>query len=64
MQEYRREIPGYADPIYRSPPKQTEIPTQVTPKTILGSDIDTLEHDINMDFEGNYQYQEGVISET
>ena len=35
IQGFRREIPAYADPIYRSPPKPTEIPTQVTPKTIL-----------------------------
>ena len=26
-------------------------------------DIDALEQDINMDFEGNSPYQEGVISE-
>ena len=31
MQHIRREIPAYADPNYRPPPKPTEIPTQVTP---------------------------------
>ena len=64
MQDIRREVPSYADPIYRPPSKPTEIPTQVTPKKILESDIDTLEQDINMDFEENFPPQEGMISET
>ena len=41
------------------PPKPTELTTQV----IQESDIDALEHNINMDFEENSPYL-GVISET
>ena len=63
-QDFRREIPAYADPIYRLPPKPTEIPTQVNPKTILVSGIDKLDHDINTDFEENPLHQEGVKCET
>ena len=51
MQEIRKEIPDYADPIYKSPPKPTEISTQVTPKKIMNSDIDAFEQDINSDFQ-------------
>ena len=43
MQDIRREIPAYADPVYRPPPKPAEIPTEVTPRKILESDIDALE---------------------
>ena len=53
MQDIRREITAYADPINRPPPKPTEIHTQVTPKTIPESDIDTLKHDVNTDLEEN-----------
>ena len=49
----------YPDPIHRSPPKPTEIPLQEVPRNLL--DLDT---DINMDFEENSPYQEGIISET
>ena len=62
MQDIRREIPAYADPFYRPPPKPDEIPTQVIPRKILDTDIDTLEQDINTDFEEISPYQEGVIS--
>ena len=58
MQDTRKEIPAYADPIYRPLPKPTEIPLQEIPRKLM--DLDT---DINMDFEGNFPYQEGVISE-
>ena len=64
MQDIRREIPSYADAIYRPHPKLNEIPRQVTPRKILESEINTLEQDINMDFEENFPYQEGMISET
>ena len=57
MQDVRRKIPAYADPIYRPPPKQTEIPLKVNPRKHMDSDI-------NMDFEENSPYQEDVISET
>ena len=63
MQDVRREIQAYADPIYRPPPKPTETPTQAIPKKILDLDIDALEQDINMDLKENLPYQEGVISE-
>ena len=61
MQDTRKEIPAYADPIYRLPPKPTDIPLQVIPRKIM--DINTLEQDINTDFEENSTYQEVVISE-
>ena len=41
MQDTRREIPTCANPIYRPPPKPTEIPLQVIPRKI--TDIDALE---------------------
>ena len=63
MQDMRREIPAYADPFYRAPPKPTEIPTQVIPRKIPDSDMDTLEQDINMDFEEKSPHQIGMISE-
>ena len=55
MQDTRKEIPPYAKP--------TEIPLQVIPRKLMNLDIDTLEQDINKDFEENSSYQEGVISE-
>ena len=64
MQDFRKEIPAYADPIYRHPPKPTEIPKQVISKKITKSDLDALEQNINMVFEENSPYEEGVISET
>ena len=64
MQDTRGKIPAYADPIYRHPPKPTEIPLQVFPRKLMALNIDTLEQDINKDFEENSPYQEGVISET
>ena len=51
MQNIRREIPVYAEPFYRPSPKPTEIPLQVIPRKLTNSGIDTLEQDINMDFE-------------
>ena len=56
MQDTRREIPAYADPINRPPPKPTEIPLQVIPRKIMDLDIDALEQDINKDFEENSPY--------
>ena len=61
MQDTRKKIPSYADPIYRPSLKPTKIPLQVIPRKI--TDIDILEHDINMDLEENSPHQEGVISE-
>ena len=64
MQDVRREIAAYADPIYRPPPKPTEIPLHIIPRKLIDSEIDTMEQDINTNFEENSPYQEGVISET
>ena len=64
MQDTRREIPAYADPVCRFPPKPTEIPLQVIPRKIINSGIGALEQDINMDFEDKSTYQEGVIPGT
>ena len=47
----------------RPPPKPTVILKQVIPRKIHDSDIDSLEEDINIGFEENFPYQEGVISE-
>ena len=58
IQDISREIPAYADPIYGPPPKPTEIPLQEIPRKPT-----YLDTDINMDFEENSPYQEGVISE-
>ena len=59
IQDISREIPMYPDPIYRHPPKPTEIPLQEIPRKLmdLGKDINTV-------FEENSPYQEGVILET
>ena len=51
MQDIRREIQAYADPFYRPPVKPTEMPTWVIPRKIPDSDIDSLEQNINTDFE-------------
>ena len=53
MQNIRREIPAYADSSYRSPPKPTGIPTQVIPKKLPDSDIESLKQYINTDFDEN-----------
>ena len=58
MWDSRREIP-----FYRPPPKPTEICTHVIPRKIPNSGINSLEQDINTDFEENSPHQEGVISE-
>ena len=52
-------IPMYPDPIYRPPPKPTEIPIQEVPRNL--SDLD---QEINTDFEENSPSQEGVIFKT
>ena len=63
MQDIRWEKPVCADPIYRPPPKPMEIPTQIIPRKTSDLDIDSLEQDINLEFEEHSPYQEGVISE-
>ena len=57
IQDASREIPVYVDPIYKPPPRPTEISLQEIPRKL--TDID-----MNMDFKENPPYQEGVISET
>ena len=52
------EIPKYPDPIYRPPPKPITLPISAVPRNL--SDINP---EINMDFEENSPYQEGVILE-
>ena len=47
----------------QAPPKPTEAPTQIIPRKTLDVDIDSLEQDINVDFEENVPHKEGVISE-
>ena len=59
IQDISREISMYPDPIYRPPPKPTEIPIQEVPRKLLDFDPE-----VNMDFEENSPYQESVISET
>ena len=42
MHDTRREIPAFADPIYRPPPKPTEISPQVIPRKLMDLGIDAL----------------------
>ena len=53
-----KDIPFYPHPTYRPPPKQVRIPPSERPENI----DNTLE--INIDFEENFPFQEGIISET
>ena len=62
IQDTRNAISAYTDPIYRPPPKPTDIPLQVIPRKLTDLETDTLDQDINMDFEDNSPYQEGRIS--
>ena len=58
-QDVSREISIYPGPVYRPHPKPVKLPILEIPRSLL--DIDP---DINMDFEENSPFQEGVISET
>ena len=58
-QDISRDILTYPDPIYRFPPKPTKIPLQEISRKLM--DFNT---DINTNFEENFPFQEGVISET
>ena len=58
IQDIAREIPIYPDPVYRPPPKPEKLPIPKIPRSL--SDIDP---ELNMDFEDNSPFQEGVISE-
>ena len=59
IQDISREIPMYTDPIYRPPPKPTEIPLQEITRKLMDLDMD-----INMEFKENSPNQADVISET
>ena len=59
IQDVAREIPIYPDPVYRPPPKPVKTSLPKIPGSL--SDIDP---ELNMDFENNSPFQEGVISET
>ena len=59
MQDISREILTYPDPIYRPPPKSTEIPLQEIPRKLTDLDMN-----INTNFEENSPFQGGVIPET
>ena len=59
IQDISREIPIYHDPVYRPPHKPVKTPLPEIPGCL--SEIDP---ELNMDFEENSPYQEGVISET
>ena len=58
IQDISREIPIYPDPVYRPPPKPVKTPIPKIPGSL--SDIDP---ELNVDFEENSPFQEGVISE-
>ena len=53
-----KDIPFYPDPTYRPPSKLIRIPMSEGPGNI------DISPEINIDFEENSQFQEGVISET
>ena len=58
IQSINREIPFYPDPIYR-PPKPTQ--NLQLPRTESKTDVSLR---IDLEFEENSPYQEGIISET
>ena len=53
-----KDIPFSPDPTYKPPPKLIRIPTSEGPENI------DISPEINIDFEENFLFQEGVISET
>ena len=53
-----KEIPFYPDPTYRSPPKPVRIPMWERPENI------DISPELDMNFEENSPFQEGVISKT
>ena len=57
-QDVSKEIPIYPDPVYIPPP----IPVNIYIPKIPGSLLD-IDPELNMDFEENSPFQEGVISE-
>ena len=59
IQDTGREISIYPDPVYRPPPKPEKMPMPDIPKSLLG-----IYQELNMDFEDNSPFEEGLISET
>ena len=53
-----KDIPFYPDPTFRPPPKLTRIPTSE------GQENLDINPEINIDFDENSPFQEGVILET
>ena len=58
IQDKNRELPFYPDPIYRPPPRPPENLQPASPESKLDS-----RPKINIEFEENSPYQEGIISE-
>ena len=52
-QVIRQEKPAYANPHYRTQTKPTESHTQIYPRETKVLDIDSLEHNINVNIEEN-----------
>ena len=57
IQDISRKIPIYPDPVYRPPPKPVKTHIPEIPGSLLHIDPD-----LNMDFEDNLSFQEGVIT--
>ena len=55
-----KDIPFYPCPIYRPPPKPVRTPT---PGSSHSSESKNNDPEINIDFEENFPFQEGIISE-
>ena len=53
-----KDIPFYPDPTFRPPPKPAIIPMSERSENI------EISMELNIDFEENYPFQEGVILET
>ena len=56
-----KDIPFSPDPNYRLPPKPVRIPT---PRSSESSESTDINPEINIDFEENSPFQEGIVSET
>ena len=58
IQDVSREISIYSDPTYRPTPKPVKLPIPEVPRSLFDFDPE-----INMDFEENSPFQEGIILE-
>ena len=60
-----RNVPFHPGPTYRPPPKPIRSKMPRSQENLQSSSsIDNINADINLDFEENSPFQEGVISET